>query len=121
MHIEKGSKKVTEVSNRLYRKGKGKEAKLSYMKHVPMENRNGLIVDTRLTHATGIAEREAAAEMAKAVSSSKRITVRGDKNYDTEGFVETMRNLRVTPHVAQNDKSRASAVDGRTTRHEVCA
>ncbi len=109
---------TTDPDSRLFRKGKGKEAKLSYMGHVLMENRNGLIIDTELTSATGTAEREAATDMVCGVSGKKRITVAGDKNYDTRDFVETLRGLQVTPHVAQNDKRRASAIDIRTTRHE---
>ena len=109
---------TTDPDSRLFKKGKGKEAKLSYMGHVLMENRNGLIVDTRLSHATGTAEREGAAEMVREITKNKRITVGGDKNYDTAEFVETMRVMKATPHVAQNNKRRASAIDGRTTRHE---
>lgn len=109
---------TTDPDARLFKKSAGKEAKLSYMGHVLMENRNGLIVDTGLTHATGTAEREAAAEMVAEVAGSKRITVGGDKNYDTKDFVATMRDLNITPHVAQNDTNRSSAIDDRTTRHE---
>lgn len=108
----------TDPDSRLFRKGKGKEAKLSYMGHVLMENRNGLIIDTELTPATGTAERDAASEMVERVSGKKRITVGGDKNYDTRDFIETLKGLKVTPHVAQNDQRRASAIDRRTTRHE---
>ena len=54
---------TTDPDARLARKGKGKEAKLSYAGHVLMENRNGLVVNVRLTQATGTAEREAAVEM----------------------------------------------------------
>ncbi|MDA8171404.1 MAG: IS5 family transposase [Nitrospiraceae bacterium] len=109
---------ITDPDSRLFRKGKGKEAKLSYMGHVLMENRNGLIVDTELTLATGTAEREAAENMVENIPGSHRITVAGDKNYDTRGFVEAMREFNATPHVAQNDKNRSSAIDQRTTRHE---
>jgi len=109
---------TTDPDSRLFKKGKGKEAKLSYMGHVLMENRNGLITDTELTLATGTAERDAATDMVRGVSGTKRITVAGDKNYDTKDFVKTLRNLKVTPHVAQNDKRRASAIDVRTTRHK---
>ncbi|MDA8089175.1 MAG: IS5 family transposase [Nitrospiraceae bacterium] len=121
-HGEKRSnethKSTTDPDSRLFKKGKGKEAKLSYMGHVLMENRNGLIINTELTLATGTAEREAAEKMVEGVPGSHRITVAGDKNYDTKGFVEAMRELNVTPHVAQNDKNRSSAIDLRTTRHE---
>ena len=109
---------TTDPEARLFKKSAGKEAKLCYMGHALMENRNGLIVDTELTQATGTAEREAGAEMVATVSGSNRITVGGDKNYDTKEFVKTMRKLNVTPHVAQNDTNRSSAIDGRTSRHE---
>lgn len=109
---------TTDPDSRLFKKGKGKEAKLSYMGHVLMENRNGLIIDTELTLATGTAERDAAADMVSGVSGKKRITVAGDKNYDTRDFVETLRGQQATPHVAQNNRRRVSAIDGRTTSHE---
>jgi transposase len=109
---------TTDPAARLYRKGRGKEAKLCYLGHVLMENRNGLVVDARLTLATGTAEREAAVAMVGEREGGHRITLAGDKNYDTKGFVAEMRNLNVTPHVAQNTSGRSSAIDGRTTRHE---
>jgi IS5 family transposase len=84
-----------------------------------MENRNGLVTGTRLTQATGTAEREAAVDMAEeiAVRDGHRVTVGADKAYDTHDFVRDLRDLKVTPHVAQNTKNRSSAIDGRTTRH----
>ncbi len=121
-HGEKRSnethKSTTDPESRLFKKGKGKEAKLSYMGHVLMENRNGLVVDTELTLATGTAEREAAKDMVENISGSHRITVAGGKNYDTKDFVKALRGFNATPHVAQNDKSRSSAIDQRTTLHE---
>lgn len=108
----------TDPDARLYRKGKGKEAKLYYAGHVLMENRNGLAVKGKLTRATGTAEREAAVDMLAEVAGDKRITVGADKAYDTQGFVEQTRDMNVTPHVTQNTKGRRSAIDGRTTRHE---
>src|SRR5215831_16615859 len=108
----------TDPEARLYRKGKGKEAKLCYAGHVLMENRNGLAVDGEITKATGTAEREAALEMVSDVSGDKRITVGTDKAYDTHDFVEQTRTMNVTPHVTQNTNGRRSAIDGRTTRHE---
>lgn len=107
----------TDPDSRLYRKGKGKESKLCYMGHTLMENRNGLVLDARVTQATGTAEREAAAEMIQNIQGTRRVTVGADKGYDTHGFVSTLRSLGVTPHVAQNNKGRRSAIDGRTTRH----
>jgi len=111
---------TTDPQARLYRKGAGKEAKLCYLGHVLMENRNGLVVDGRLTQATGTAEREAAEEMVRAARRRHRgrLTVGGDKGFDTQGFVAALRAMGVTPHVAQNDNHRRSAIDGRTTRHK---
>jgi len=106
---------TTDPEARLYRKGKGKEAKLSFMGHVLMENRNGLAVGTRLTMATGMAERAAAISMLEDLLTSHRITVAGDKAYDDARFVRELRGLNATPHVAQKDKS--STIDGRTTSH----
>ena len=82
-----------------------------------MENRNGLIVDVEVTQATGTAKREAAIERLERLSTAERITVAGDKGYDSQAFVESCRGLKVTPHVAQNTTNRRSAIDGRTTRH----
>jgi transposase len=108
---------TTDPEAKLARKGKGKEAKLSYSGHVLMENRNGIAVDVEVLPATGTAEREAALEMAADIASGGRVTLGGDKNYDTRDMVEGLRELNVTPHVAQNDKHRRSAIDKRTTRH----
>lgn len=108
---------TTDPQARLYRKGRGKESKLSYLGHVVMENRNGLVVGCTVTQATGTGEREAAEAMMGEVPRRNRATLGGDKGYDTRQFVETMRELGVTPHVAQNTTNRSSAIDGRTTRH----
>lgn len=109
----------TDPESRLYKKGPGKEAKLSYQGQVLMENRNGLVTGTRLTQATGTAERQAALDMIELIAGrdGHRVTVGADKAYDTQDFVEDLRDLKVTPHVAQNTKNRSSAIDGRTTRH----
>jgi hypothetical protein len=82
-----------------------------------MENRHGLLVKTRVTLADGSAERDAALAMAGKVAGRKRLTLGGDKNYDTRDFVHALRRLRITPHVAQNTTNRSSAIDQRTTRH----
>jgi len=108
---------TTDPEARLCKKTKGQEAKLGYLGHVLMENRNGLAVDTCLTLATGTAEREAALAMVEKRIGSPRITLGGDKNYDTHEFVKKLRAQGVTPHVAQNNRNRGSALDGRTTRH----
>jgi transposase len=115
---------VTDPDSRLYRKAAGREAKLCYMGHVTMENRNGLAVAGRVTHATGTAERRASEDMlkAKVKESGRRITVGEDKAYDTADHVAKLRALNVTPHVAQynsgNPNGRQSAIDERTTRHD---
>jgi hypothetical protein len=82
-----------------------------------MENRHALVVDTRLSLATGTAEREAALEMVAARPGNHRITLGADKAYDVVGFVADLRELNVTPHGAQNTTNRRAAIDGRTTRH----
>ncbi len=102
---------------RLYKKGKGKEARLCYLGHALMENRSGLAIDGRLTQAGGTAECEAALEMVGEMEGRHRITVGGDKLFDTEDFVAGLRELGATPHVAQNDTNRSSNIDGRVTRH----
>jgi len=106
---------TTDPEAKLAKKGKGKEAKLSYTGHILMENRNGLAVDTDVTQATGTCEREAAVEMIEEIPGDNRITVGADKAYDTKGFVNQCRDNNVVPHVAQKKNS---AIDARTTRHE---
>ena len=100
------------------RKGFGKEAKLSFAASALMENRNGLLVDIRVGEANGRAEIDAGLEMIEGVAGRRRITVAGDKGYDTERFVQTCRQLNVTPHVAMNiTKTRTTNLDGRTVNH----
>jgi transposase len=108
---------TTDPDARLYKKAKGQAAKLCHLGHVVMENRNGLVVAATLTKATGTAEREAAVAMIEGLEGTHRITLGADKAYDTADFVADMRDLSVTPHVAQNTSGRRSAIDGRTTRH----
>lgn len=108
---------TTDPESRMYKKSKGTTAKLSYMGHVLMENRNGLVVEPTVTQATGTAERDASVEMARVLPGNRRRTLGGDKNYDTRNHVDTLRKMNITPHVAQNDTNRRSAIDGRTTRH----
>jgi transposase len=108
----------TDPEAQLARKGAGKEAKLSYCGNLLVENRNGLIVSSLVWEATGTAERDAAMAMLQDVPRSERVTVGGDKGFDTAEFVRECRNMRVTPHVAQNLERRGgSAIDGRTTQH----
>jgi transposase len=108
---------ATDRDARMFKKSRGARVMLGYLGHVLMENRNGLVVNTRVTHATGTAEREAALEMLSEQRRSK-VTLGADKGYDAAQFVEALRALDVTPHIAQNDIRRRSAIDARTTRHQ---
>jgi len=105
----------TDPEARLAKKGAGKEARLCFSGHVLMENRNGLVVDVTITKATGTAERDTAIDMLEQITGKHRITVGGDKNYDTEDFVAACREMNVTPHVACRQRT---ALDRRTTRHQ---
>jgi transposase len=112
---------TTDPDAKLYRKTSNGEARLSYLGHLLIENRHGLIVDAMATEADGTAERDAAMLMlhARWRRDPRRRTVGADKAYDTHGLVEVLRALDVTPHVAQNLKRRGgSAIDARTTRHD---
>jgi transposase len=120
-HGEKRSnethRSTTDPDARLYKKSKGAEARLCYLGHAVMENRHGFLVKTRLTLATGTAERDAALAMTKQIRRNKHLTLGGDKNYDTRDFVRKLRRIGVTPHVAQNtERPGGSAIDQRTTR-----
>jgi transposase len=121
-HGEKRSNEThaskTDPDAKMARKGKGKEAKLSYNGNLLVENRNGLIVNTEVFEANGTAERDAALVMLEQIPGTKQVTVGGDKAYDTADFVAECRNLKVTPHVAQNlERPGGSAIDARTTQH----
>jgi len=105
---------TTDPDARLYKKATGQEAKLCYLGHVLIENRHGLVVNSRLTTASGRAEWEAGFAMVKDVPGRHRITVGGDRGFDDAGFVDSLRSLNATPHVAQKQRS---AIDPRTTRH----
>jgi transposase len=110
---------TTDGEAKLARKGPGKEAKLSYSGHLLVENRNGLIVEAMAWEANGTAERDVALAMLEQIPGDARVTVGGDKGYDTRDFVKECRHMKVTPHVAQNDnRPGGSAIDERTTRHE---
>jgi IS5 family transposase len=108
---------TTDPDARLYKKSRGSEAKLGYLGHVLTENRSGLAVDARLSFATGSAERAAALEMVGSLPAGSRLTLGADKGYDAADFVCELRRMNVTPHLAQNDTYRRSAIDARTTRH----
>jgi transposase len=109
---------TSDPEAKLYRKGPGREAKLSYIGNAMTENRHGLVVEAELGTASGTMEREAAETMVVRHSpGSRRITLGADKAYDARAFVDDLRDLNVTPHIAQNTSSRTSAIDARTTRH----
>jgi transposase len=114
---------VTDRDARLYRKGDGQSSRLCFMGHLLMENRNGLIVDAALTHATGTAERAAALRMLDRRKRRRRITLGADKAYDVNGFVAALRSRKATPHIAidghltKTGKRRKTSIDRRTTRH----
>jgi transposase len=127
-HGEKRSNEThastTDPDSRLYRKGNGQAAKLCYMGHALMENRNCLIVATRVTQATGTAEREAALAMLdERGQCRRRITVGADKAYDVADFVRGLRARRITPHIAVDGNVRVTGIprrteiDRRTRRH----
>ena len=108
---------TTDPDAKLYRKGNNQAAKLCFMGHALMENRHGLVVQADATEANGTAERKAAVAMIdrQAPGTENQLTVGADKAYDTSDFVADLRQMCVTPHVAQ--KIKGSAIDGRTTRH----
>ena len=110
---------TTDPEARLAKKGAGKEAKLCYSAHALMENRNTILIDFQVEPADGRAERRAALAMVgEGLPGRQRITLGGDKGYDTHDFVESCRALKVTPHVAQNlARPGGSAIDARTVRH----
>lgn len=111
----------TDPDSRLYRKGKGKEAKLSYLGHVLIDNRNGLVMQAEVRRASGTAEREAGLAMVEKErrwqkAQAKRLTLGADRGFDERGFVAGLRQRHVTPHIAMRE-DRRSALDERTTRH----
>jgi transposase len=110
---------TTDPDARLYKKAVGREAKLGYLAHLLTENRHGLIINTAVTAASGTAERDAAIAMLGDLPlTTRRLTVAADKAYDTRAWVAAVRQMRITPHVAQNEfGSAGSAIDARTTRH----
>jgi transposase len=109
---------TTDPEARLYKKAVGREAKLGYLAHLLTENRHGFIIDTAVTGATGTAERDAAiAMLGELPLTARRVTVGGDKNFDMPAWVGAVRQMGITPHVAQHTVRRRSAIDGRTTRH----
>ncbi len=141
-HSNETHASTTDPEAKLYRKGRGQPAKLCYLGHALMENRNGLAVGGLITQASGLAEREAAlalldkALLDKALLDqrsrasrhrTRRITLGADKAYDVKAFIGDLRQRKVTPHIAIDGhvratasgagKPRSTAIDARTTRH----
>lgn len=122
-----------KLSNKTHRSGSDPDALLcqkskahpalpSYRGHVLMDNRHALIVDCKVTQATGTGERDASKAMAADIPGAHQKSIGADNNYDTSGLVAVLRRIGVTPHVAQNTaRPGASAINARTTRHEGCA
>lgn len=109
---------TTDPDARLYKKAVGREARLGYLGHVLMEHRSGLVVNARVTPADGYGERDAGLVMVAAIPGRHRITVAGDKAFDTRAEVAELRRMGATPQVAPNaERPGGSAIDGRTTRH----
>jgi transposase len=109
---------TTDPDARLFKKAMGQEAKLGYLGHLLTENSHGFIVDTVVTAATGTAERDAAIVMLGELPLTHRLTVGADKLYDVREWIEAVRAMRITPHVAQNDRRPGgSTLDDRTVRH----
>ncbi len=121
-HGEKRSNQThastTDPDAKMARKGNGKEAKLCYNGNLLVENRPRTDRKHRGVRGNGTAERDAALVMLEQIPGTRQVTVGGDKAYDTADFVAECRNLKVTPHVAQNlERSGGSAIDARTTQH----
>ena len=110
---------TTDPDARLYKKARGREARLGYLGHVLMEHRCGLIVDSMVTAATGLGERDAALVMAERIPGRQRVTLAGDKAFDTREHIAEWRRMGITPHVAPHNGGGRwrSSIDRRTTRH----
>ena len=107
---------TTDPDARLFRKGPGREAKLSYLANTMMENRNGLIVDVDVRTASGTGERDGALCMIDRAALGAGATLGADKGYDTRDFIGALREREIKPHIARNTTNRRSAVDHRTAR-----
>ena len=115
----KAHRSRTDPEARLMRKGLGKEARLSFLGHALMENKNGWCIDLKVNKATGYAEREAALDMLSR-QVRKRVhpkTLGADRGYHASDFVDGLRSMNMTPHIAQAKNRNTSGLDGRTTRH----
>ena len=106
---------TTDPDARLMRKGKGKEAKLSYLANTLMENRHGLIIGVDVRPATGTGERDGALALVDAHVNAGA-TLGADKGYDTFDFVAALERRGIEPHIARHTRGRRSAIDGRKAR-----
>ena len=107
----------TDPDSKLFRKGPGREAKLCFMGHALMENRNALLVGFQTSTATGTAERDTALQLLdEQLKGCSHITLGGDRGFDVREFIQELRLRNVAPHIAQSEH-RTPATDGRTTRH----
>ncbi len=101
----------TDPQARLYKKSTAGEAKPSYLGHVIIENRHGLVVAACATQSSTTAEREAALamldEMARIPTAvgPKPITLGADKLYQEEKFIAGLRQRKIAPHVAEYEKA----------------
>ena len=117
--LNKTHESRSDPESRNYKKSKNGEAKMAYLGHTVIENRNGLIVKTKASLADGYGERKTAIDMLAELPGEHQKTVGADKNYDTRDFVASCRSMKITPHFARNDKRKGgSAIDARTSRHE---
>ncbi|MEN9832566.1 MAG: hypothetical protein RLZZ487_2171 [Pseudomonadota bacterium] len=111
----------TDPDARLYRKG-NTASELRFMGHTLADNRHGLIASAAVTIADGYAEREAAKVMVhdakQAASDEAQITLGADKGYDAQEFIEALTQMKVLPHVAQNNAHRKSAVPDSVAKSE---
>jgi hypothetical protein len=102
---------TTDPDARSVRNGPGKEARLSFMGHALMANRNGRVVGAVTTRAAGHAERLAALALIKPYADRPRpVTLGADKGYDSSDFVMDLREQAVTPHRAQSHNGRRSTI-----------
>jgi IS5 family transposase len=105
----------TDPEARLYKKSAASESRPSYLGHVMIENRKGLVVAACATQSSTTAEREAALAMldqrgrspGQVNEQTASITLGADKLYQEEKFITGLRQRKVLPHVAEytsNDK-----------------
>ena len=108
---------ATDPDARLYKKAEGQQAKLCYMGHVLMENRNGLVIDARVTQSNRTAEREAAVDMIERIPGRHQITVGADKGYDIQLILLTSAvNAKQPPMLLRRKRDQALTGEPRVTK-----